>query len=439
MERALRYPSVTRSCQQPGCVPAHAAALTRLGACQNPPGWCTSSMTSEPCRRCAGPGSPWWSCSPASSTRASPRRSPPGTSRSLAEGRVVATFDVDALHDYRARRPPVAFVRDHYEGYEAPAPGRPRAARRRRAAVPPAAAVPSPTSAGRASPRAVREVVERFDVRRVVEPGRRPDGRAAHPADRGHPARQPPELLTGREPVARRAARARQRPVAAGDPAGGVGPRRPGLSSRTSRTTSRRWSTRRPRSCCSSSSSSAAASRSTSPSCARRPRSPRPRSTNYLAVARRRQRGRARPRAAVRRLPRRRGVRQPSLLAADEPLPTGEEIGAAVRAVPRRARRRRGPRSADGRALPTSSSSCSSWRTLDVDLFRGRQADTVAPARLRWPGGRAVRRGRHPHGRGRLRHALAALLLPAPRRHGRADHLRRRAASATAARSPPGG
>ena len=33
---------------------------------------------------------------------------------------VVATFDVDQLHDYRARRPPMSFVRDHYEGYDAP-------------------------------------------------------------------------------------------------------------------------------------------------------------------------------------------------------------------------------------------------------------------------------------------------------------------------------
>ena len=30
----------------------------------------------------------------------------------LSDGKVVATFDVDALHDYRARRPPVTFVRD---------------------------------------------------------------------------------------------------------------------------------------------------------------------------------------------------------------------------------------------------------------------------------------------------------------------------------------
>jgi hypothetical protein len=32
----------------------------------------------------------------------------------------VATFDVDLLHDYRARRPPMLFVQDHWESYEAP-------------------------------------------------------------------------------------------------------------------------------------------------------------------------------------------------------------------------------------------------------------------------------------------------------------------------------
>jgi hypothetical protein len=36
------------------------------------------------------------------------------------EPRVVARFDVDLLHDYRARRPPMLFVRDHWESYEAP-------------------------------------------------------------------------------------------------------------------------------------------------------------------------------------------------------------------------------------------------------------------------------------------------------------------------------
>ncbi|MEZ5191501.1 MAG: PAC2 family protein [Nocardioides sp.] len=43
-----------------------------------------------------------------------------GHLESLSEGKVVATFDVDELHDYRARRPPLTFSRDHYEDYEAP-------------------------------------------------------------------------------------------------------------------------------------------------------------------------------------------------------------------------------------------------------------------------------------------------------------------------------
>jgi predicted ATP-grasp superfamily ATP-dependent carboligase len=33
----------------------------------------------------------------------------------------VATFDVDQVFDYRARRPPMLFVEDHWESYEAPA------------------------------------------------------------------------------------------------------------------------------------------------------------------------------------------------------------------------------------------------------------------------------------------------------------------------------
>ncbi|MGC4111756.1 MAG: PAC2 family protein [Nocardioides sp.] len=35
-------------------------------------------------------------------------------------GRVVATFEIDEFHDYRARRPAMSFVRDHYEQYDAP-------------------------------------------------------------------------------------------------------------------------------------------------------------------------------------------------------------------------------------------------------------------------------------------------------------------------------
>ena len=36
------------------------------------------------------------------------------------EHRVVARFDVDQLLDYRARRPPMVFVEDHWESYEDP-------------------------------------------------------------------------------------------------------------------------------------------------------------------------------------------------------------------------------------------------------------------------------------------------------------------------------
>lgn len=36
------------------------------------------------------------------------------------EGQVVARFDVDLLHDYRARRPPMVFVEDHYESVSVP-------------------------------------------------------------------------------------------------------------------------------------------------------------------------------------------------------------------------------------------------------------------------------------------------------------------------------
>jgi hypothetical protein len=36
------------------------------------------------------------------------------------DGRVVATFDLDQLLDYRSRRPPMIFMEDHWESYEQP-------------------------------------------------------------------------------------------------------------------------------------------------------------------------------------------------------------------------------------------------------------------------------------------------------------------------------
>jgi predicted ATP-grasp superfamily ATP-dependent carboligase len=40
---------------------------------------------------------------------------------STLQGRLVATFDIDALLDYRSRRPPMIFMEDHWERYTEPA------------------------------------------------------------------------------------------------------------------------------------------------------------------------------------------------------------------------------------------------------------------------------------------------------------------------------
>jgi len=37
-----------------------------------------------------------------------------------SSGRVVASFDIDAFYDYRARRPPMTFAENRYEGYATP-------------------------------------------------------------------------------------------------------------------------------------------------------------------------------------------------------------------------------------------------------------------------------------------------------------------------------
>lgn len=88
----------------------------------------------------------------------------------LGSGPVVATFDVDQFHDYRARRPAMSFVRDHYEAYDAPrlvvrmlhdSGGTPYLLLQG----------PEPDNRWEAFARAVREVVERFGVTRVVSLG----------------------------------------------------------------------------------------------------------------------------------------------------------------------------------------------------------------------------------------------------------------------------
>jgi predicted ATP-grasp superfamily ATP-dependent carboligase len=85
-------------------------------------------------------------------------------------GRVVATFDVDEFHDYRARRPAMSFVRDHYEQYDAPrlvvrlladAGGTPYLLLHG----------PEPDNRWEAFAGAVRRVVEHLGVTRVVSMG----------------------------------------------------------------------------------------------------------------------------------------------------------------------------------------------------------------------------------------------------------------------------
>jgi len=85
-------------------------------------------------------------------------------------GPVVATFDVDQFHDYRARRPAMSFVRDHYEGYDAP-----RLVLRllRDSGGTPYLLLhgPEPDNRWEAFARAVREVIERLGVTRVISLG----------------------------------------------------------------------------------------------------------------------------------------------------------------------------------------------------------------------------------------------------------------------------
>lgn len=117
----------------------------------------------------------------------------------LSEGPVVATFDVDSLHDYRARRPPVSFVRDHYADYEAPrlvvralrdSGGTPYLLLRG----------PEPDVRWEGFARAVREVVERCGVGLVVGLGAVP---MAVPHTRPiaiTPHANRPELVPGESP-----------------------------------------------------------------------------------------------------------------------------------------------------------------------------------------------------------------------------------------------
>ena len=114
-------------------------------------------------------------------------------------GKVVATFDVDQFHDYRARRPAMSFVRDHYDDYDAP---RLVVRLQHDSAGTPFLLMkgPEPDNRWEAFCGAVREVVERLGVTRVVGLGSVP---MAVPHTRPiavTPHANDPELLTSESP-----------------------------------------------------------------------------------------------------------------------------------------------------------------------------------------------------------------------------------------------
>ncbi len=117
----------------------------------------------------------------------------------LSDGPVVATFDVDQFHDYRARRPAMSFVRDHYDAYDPP-----RLVVRllRDSGDTPYLLLhgPEPDNRWEAFARAVVEVVERFGVTRVVSMGSVPMAVPhTRPIAITHHANNP-DLLTGESP-----------------------------------------------------------------------------------------------------------------------------------------------------------------------------------------------------------------------------------------------
>lgn len=86
------------------------------------------------------------------------------------DGRVVASFDVDSLFDYRARRPAISFVEDHYESFDAPRLVV-RVVQDRRGAAYLLLHGPEPDLRWEAFAAAVRQVVDHFGVRLVVSLG----------------------------------------------------------------------------------------------------------------------------------------------------------------------------------------------------------------------------------------------------------------------------
>jgi hypothetical protein len=87
-----------------------------------------------------------------------------------SQGRVVASFEVDEFYDYRARRPPLSFTEDHYAEYDAPRLVA-RLMEDQLGAPYLLLTGPEPDIRWEAFARAVRAAVKHFEVRLVVSLG----------------------------------------------------------------------------------------------------------------------------------------------------------------------------------------------------------------------------------------------------------------------------
>ena len=243
------------------------------------------------------------------------------------DGRVVATFDLDQLLDYRSRRPADDLRRGplgELRGAEPrPAPG----ARPARHPVPDARrpragpAVGAVHRRGHRPHRAVRRTAHR-------RPERDPDGRAAHPSGRRHRARHRPRADRRLRAVAAAGAGAGQRGEPAGVPARQGRPRRDGLRRARAALPGAEHLSRRPPSCCSTRSPRRPAWCCRPTSCARPPSWCAWRWTSRWPRPRRRPRWSPRWSSSTTRSCR---GREGNLLAgATGPLPTAEELGAEL-------------------------------------------------------------------------------------------------------------
>lgn len=86
------------------------------------------------------------------------------------QGRVVASFDIDAFYDYRARRPGMTFAEHRYQDYDAPRLVV-RLCRDDLGSPYLLMSGPEPDTHWETFARAVREVIERLDVRLTVSMG----------------------------------------------------------------------------------------------------------------------------------------------------------------------------------------------------------------------------------------------------------------------------